>query len=91
MNKSELIEKVAKDTGIPENTARAAVDSLIEGIRLGVRRRNQKVTLVGFGTFKNIYRKARMGQNPRTGKRIKIKGRNVVIFKPGKRLREVPS
>jgi DNA-binding protein HU-beta len=42
--------------------------------------------LVGFGTFKKVYRKTRKGRNPQTGKQIKIKGRNVVKFKAGKTL-----
>jgi DNA-binding protein HU-beta len=46
------------------------------------------VTLVGFGTFRNVYLKTRKGRNPQTGEKIKIKGRNVVKFKPGKTLRE---
>jgi DNA-binding protein HU-beta len=46
------------------------------------------VTLVGFGTFSKIRRKARKGRNPRTGEPIKIKASNVVKFKPGQKLRE---
>ncbi len=86
MTKAELIEKVAKDAGIPKVTAKKAVDSVINSIKQGVKKRNQKVTLVGFGTFKNVYRKTRMGRNPQTGEKIKIKGRSVVTFKPSKNL-----
>ena len=45
-------------------------------------------TLVGFGTFSNVYRKTRKGRNPQTGEQIKIKGRNTVKFKAGKTLRD---
>ena len=48
--------------------------------------RGSSLTLVGFGTFRTKYRKTRMGFNPRTGERIKIRGKNVVSFKPGKSL-----
>ncbi|MCJ7540687.1 MAG: HU family DNA-binding protein, partial [Desulfobacterales bacterium] len=54
----------------------------------GLKKKNSRVTLVGFGTFKNVYRKTRMGRNPQTGKNIIIKGRNVMIFKAGKNLKE---
>ena len=86
MNKAELIEKVAKDAGIPKSTAKIAFESALDGIKQGVQKRGHSVTLVGFGTFKNVYRKTRMGRNPQTGEKIKIKGRSVVTFKPSKNL-----
>ena len=86
MNKAELIEKVAKDAGIPKATAKVAFESALAGIKEGLKKKNSRVTLVGFGTFKNVYRKTRMGRNPQTCEKIKIKGRSVVTFKPGKNL-----
>jgi len=86
MTKAELIEKVAKDAGIPKTTAKAALTSVLDGIKAGVKKRNSKVTLVGFGTFKNVYRKTRMGRNPQTGEKMKIKGKSVVTFKASKNL-----
>lgn len=84
MTKAEIIEKIAADAIIPKATAKAAFDSALEGIKAGLKKKNSRVTLVGFGTFKTTYRKTRMGRNPRTGEQIKIKGRNVVTFKPSK-------
>jgi len=86
MTKSELIEKIAKDAGIPKTTAKIAFESTFEGIKSGLKKRNSKVTLVGFGTFKKIYRKTRMGRNPQTGEQMKIKGRNAITFKASKTL-----
>lgn len=86
MTKAELIEKVAKDAGIPKVTAKKAFDSVLDGIKQGVKKRNHKITIVGFGTFKNVYRKTRMGRNPKTGEKIKIKGKSVITFKPSKNL-----
>jgi DNA-binding protein HU-beta len=86
MTKSELIEKVSKEAGIPKTTAKVAFESALDGIKKGLKKRNSKVTLVGFGTFKNVYRKTRMGRNPQTGEKIKIKGRSTVTFKPSKNL-----
>ena len=45
------------------------------------------VTLVGFGTFKKVRRKARTGRNHQTGESVKIKAHNVVTFKPGQKLK----
>ena len=88
MTKAELIEKMAKDAKISKVAAGAALDSFMDGITKGLKKRNSKVTLVGFGTFRNTYRKTRKGRNPQTGEQIKIKGRNVVTFKAGKKLSE---
>ena len=86
MTKAELIEKIAKDAGIPKTTAKIAFDATIDGIKQGLKKRNSKVTLVGFGTFKKVYRKTRMGRNPQTGEKMKIKGRNAITFKPSRTL-----
>jgi DNA-binding protein HU-beta len=85
MNKAALIEKMAADAGITKTAAATAVDSLIEGVT-GALKKNQRVTLVGFGTFGVSKRKARTGRNPQTGETIKIKAKRAVRFKPGKQL-----
>ena len=86
MTKSELIEGMAKDADITKVAAAKALQSFLAGMAGGLKKRNSRITLVGFGTFKTKYRKTRMGFNPRTGEKIKIKGKNVVSFKPGKSL-----
>jgi DNA-binding protein HU-beta len=86
MTKAELVEKMANDAGISKVAAKAALESFLDGITKGLKKRNSRVTLVGFGSFKKVYRKTRMGRNPQTGEKIKIKGRNTVTFKPGKNL-----
>jgi DNA-binding protein HU-beta len=87
MNKATLIEKIAKDAGITKVAAATAVDSLIHGVTASLKK-NQKVTLVGFGTWGVSKRKARLGRNPQTGETIKIKASKTVGFKPGKKLKE---
>jgi DNA-binding protein HU-beta len=85
MNKAELIGKIAKDASITKTAAATAVDSLIQGITWSLKK-NQRVTLVGFGTFSATKRKARTGRNPQTGEAIKIKAKKVARFKAGKLL-----
>lgn len=85
MNKSELIEKMAKDADISKTAANAALNSMIDGVTKSLKK-NQKVTLVGFGTFYTSKRKARKGRNPQTGEVIKIKAKKLAKFKPGKKL-----
>jgi len=53
-----------------------------------LKKKDGKVTLVGFGTFSKAHRKARKGRNPQTGEPIKIKASNTVKFKPGKALKD---
>jgi len=72
MTKADLIEKIAKDAGITKVAAKAAMESFLDGVKKGLKKRNSRVTLVGFGTFKNVYRKTRMGRNPQTGENIFI-------------------
>lgn len=88
MTKSEIVEKMAEDAGISKTAAAAALDSMIDGITKGLKKKDGKVTLVGFGTFSKVRRKARKGRNPQTGEEIKIKASNTVKFKPGKNLKE---
>lgn len=87
MNKADLINKVAEDTGITKIQANAAIDSLIEAVTKTLKG-GGKVTLVGFGTFSVSKRSARNGRNPKTGETIKIKARKVARFKAGKELAE---
>jgi DNA-binding protein HU-beta len=88
MTKAELVEKMSKDAGISKVAAAAALKSFIEGVTKSLKKKDGKVTLVGFGTFSKARRKARKGRNPQTGAPIKIKATNVVKFRPGKKLKE---
>lgn len=88
MTKAELIEKMADDAGLSKTAAATALDALIEGVTKALKKKDGKVTFTGFGTFSKTRRKARTGRNPQTGEAIKIKARNVVKFKAGKKLKE---
>ena len=88
MTKAELIENMAKDAGISKAAANKALDSFVDGVKTALKKKDGKITLVGFGTFSKVRRKARKGRNPATGEEIKIKARNAVTFKPGKALKD---
>ncbi len=87
MNKAELIEQVASQTGLAKRTAREAVDAVVSVIS-DCLTRGEKVTLVGFGTFRVRSRKARRGVNPQTRQSIQIPAKKVPKFSAGKALRE---
>ncbi len=86
MNKAGLIEAVAKAVCTKKEAA-AAVDAMLEAIK-GALKKGEAVTLVGFGTFKVVERKARTGRNPRTGEAIKIPKKKVPVFRPGSELKK---
>ena len=88
MTKAELVESMAKDAGISKVAAATALNSFMEGVTKSLKKKEGKVTLVGFGTFSKVRRKARKGRNPQTGQPIKIKATNVVKFRPGKKLKD---
>ena len=87
MNKSELIEHIAKNADITKAAATRALEATMGAIKTTLRR-GGAVSLVGFGTFIVGKRAARTGRNPRTGAAIKIKAAKVPKFKPGKALRD---
>jgi DNA-binding protein HU-beta len=87
MNKTDLIEHIAKSADISKAAAGRAVDSMITGIRASLKK-DQMVTLVGFGTFYVVKRQPRSGHNPRTLAPIKIRAAKVPKFRAGKALKD---
>ena len=87
MNKAELVEEVANQTGLTKRVSREAVNAVISAITDSLARQ-EKVTLVGFGTFQLMERKARKGVNPQTRETIQVPAKKVPKFVPGKGLRE---
>ena len=87
MNKTELIEHIARQADISKAAATRALEALIGGVRTTLKK-GGSVSLVGFGTFAVSKRAARSGRNPRTGDTIKIKAAKVPKFRPGKALKD---
>ena len=87
MTKQDLIEAVAKATGLSKRGAAGAVDATITGIAKGIKK-DKRLALSGFGTFTVRKRKARTGRNPQTGEKITIKASKTVGFKPSNSLKE---
>ena len=82
MNKAELIESVQEALGkdATKRAAEDAVSAVLESIAAGVRKDN-KVQIIGFGTFELKHRAARMGRNPKTGEPMQINASKSVGFK----------
>jgi DNA-binding protein HU-beta len=82
MNKSDLIDGMAEDSGITKAAAKKALESFLGNVQ-GSLKKGNRVSLVGFGSWSVSKRAAREGRNPQTGKTIKIAAKNVVKFKAG--------
>ena len=88
MNKTELIEAVAKQTKLSKKDTDATLKALTDVIGKELKK-GGKVQLIGFGTFDVAKRAARKGRNPQTGKEIKIAASKAPKFKAGKALKDL--
>ena len=87
MNKTELINAIAEKANLTKVDAKAALDACLEAVGEALVK-NDKVTLIGFGTFSNAEKGARTGINPKTKAKIEIPARKAVKFKAGAELSE---
>lgn len=87
MNKSDLINELASNTGLTKTKAGEVIDSITESMKTALSK-GDKITIVGFGSFSPTKRKSRKGRNPKTGEVISIPEKTVVKFKSGSYLSE---
>lgn len=87
MNKTELIDAIAKKADLTKSDANEALKCILNAIKEALKE-GDTVQLVGFGTFKVNNRNARKGRNPQTGKEIEIAAAKVPGFVPGKSLKD---
>ena len=87
MNKSDLVDAIAKSAELSKASAARALDATVDTIKKALKK-GDTVSLVGFGTFKVGKRAARNGRNPRTGATNKIKAAKVPKFSAGKGLKD---
>ncbi len=88
MTKADLIEEVSAVSRLSKKSSEVVVNTFFESI-VGSLRRQEKIELRGFGSFKLRHRRARIGRNPKTGARVEVPAKVVPYFKPGKDLREL--
>ncbi|ABI67440.1 HU family DNA-binding protein [Syntrophomonas wolfei] len=87
MNKTELVGQVAAKTGMTKKDVEKVVNAFFDTVE-GVLKEDDKVQLIGFGTFEVRARQARKGRNPQTGEEINIPATKVPAFKAGKALKD---
>jgi nucleoid DNA-binding protein len=87
MKKADLVEAIAKQTGLTKADANRALEATFEVITKALKK-GERVPVAGFGTFNVSKRKAREGRNPQTGATVKIPARKAVTFKAGTALKD---
>ncbi len=87
MNKTDLIDAISANAGISKKDSEAALKATLEAISTALSN-DEKVVLVGFGTFETKKREARQGRNPSNGQTITIPASKAPVFKAGKALKD---
>lgn len=87
MNKTDLINNIAKKSGLSKKDVEAVLNSFVGEVETALSE-GDKVQLIGFGTFETRKRSGRVGRNPQTGKEIEIPESKVPAFKAGNKLKE---
>ena len=88
MNRAELVEQIAKATNAPKAQADAFLRAFIDITEKSVKK-GDSVAIVGFGTFAQTKKKARVARNPRTGEAIKVPAKKAPVFKAGKAFKDI--
>ena len=87
MNKTQLVDAIAKTSGLTKFDSKKAVEAFLESVQAALVK-GDTVQLIGFGTFKVSKRAARQGRNPRTGEVIHIAATRVPAFSAGSALKD---
>jgi DNA-binding protein HU-beta len=87
MNKTELVDAIADDAGLTRADASRALESFVTVVNKTLKK-GDEVALTGFGKFSVVKRAARVGVNPRTGEKVKIKASKAPKFSAGATLRQ---
>ncbi len=88
MTKAELVEEVSKVTDLTKRHAEAIVNLVFQSI-IDAMKKDEKIELRGFGSFRIRKRRSRQGRNPKTGEKVFVPEKKIPYFKAGKELKEL--
>lgn len=88
MTKADLVEEVVKAAEVSKKHAETIVNTVFSSI-VAALRREDKIELRGFGSFRVRRRRSRQGRNPKTGDRVEVPEKRIPYFKPGKELKDL--
>lgn len=88
MTKAELVEEVARVSELTKKHSEVIVNTVFDSI-VEALRKDEKIELRGFGSFRIRQRRSRQGRNPKTGDKVDVPAKRIPYFKPGKELKEL--
>ncbi len=88
MTKAELVEEVARVSELTKKHSEIIVNTVFDSI-VDALRKDEKIELRGFGSFRIRQRRSRQGRNPKTGDKVDVPAKRIPYFKPGKELKEL--
>jgi len=88
MTKAELVEEVARISELTKKHSEIIVNTVFDSI-IDALRKDEKIELRGFGSFRIRQRRSRQGRNPKTGDKVDVPAKRIPYFKPGKELKEL--
>ena len=88
MTKAELVEEVARVSELTKKHSEVIVNTVFDSI-VDALRKDEKIELRGFGSFRIRQRRSRQGRNPKTGDKVDVPAKRIPYFKPGKELKEL--
>jgi len=88
MTKAELVEEVARVSELTKKHSEIIVNTVFDSI-IEALRKDEKIELRGFGSFRIRQRRSRQGRNPKTGEKVDVPAKRIPYFKPGKELKEL--
>ena len=88
VTKADLVEEVIRVTELPRKESETIVETVFESI-IQALKKDEKIEIRGFGSFRTRQRRGRTGRNPKTGDKVDVPPKKVPYFKPGKELKEL--
>lgn len=87
VTKADLVEEVIRVTQLPRKESETIVETVFESI-IEALKKNEKIEIRGFGSFRTRQRRGRTGRNPKTGDKVEVPAKRIPFFKPSKELKE---
>ena len=87
VTKADLVEEVIRVTELPRKESETIVETVFESI-IQALKKDEKIEIRGFGSFRTRQRRGRTGRNPKTGDKVEVPAKRIPFFKPSKELKE---
>src|SRR6202049_5060904 len=87
MTKADLVDEVTRVTELPRKESEAVVENIFERI-ISALQSDDKIVILGFGSFRTRQRRGRTGRNPKTGAKVEVPPKRIPFFKPSKELKD---